>query len=145
MSTLPQKIQNGTILQLPVRRIGRQNIKSLLVADPAYKLTSWCMKPYPETLAITESQRAFNKSLSSARVVIEQAYGILKGRWRCLLTKLDDSVDKVPETIIVCCILHNICLSVHDPTEIGCPDDNTDVLQPPAALRQEMNGEGTRL
>ena len=114
LSFLPRKVDDGEILQSPVRRIARQNVKPLLVGDPAYKLTTWCMKPYPETATITQSQIQidFNKSLSSARIVIEQAFGLLKGRWRCLLTKLDESVDKVPETITVCCILHNICSSL---------------------------------
>ena len=76
------------------------------------------MKPFPQTRALTDSQRDFNKSSSSARVVVEQAFGLLKGRWRCLLNKLDESVEKVSSTIIACCILHNICLEVNDPTEI---------------------------
>ena len=81
------------------------------------------MKPFPQTRAMTDSQRDFNKPLSSARVVIEQAFGLLKGRWRCLLDKLDGSVDKVPSTIITCCILHNICLKVNDATEIDVAND----------------------
>ena len=50
------------------------------------------MKPYPETRSITPSQRDFNKALSNARVVIEQAFGPLKGRWHCLLVKFDESM-----------------------------------------------------
>ena len=142
LSSLPRKVDDGEILQSPVRRIGRQNVKPLLVGDPAYKLTTWCMKPYPETATITQSQIDFNKSLSSARVVIEQAFGLLKGRWRCLLTKLDESVDKVPETITVCCILHNICSSLGDPTEI-CPHDDDNAPYPSAPQRH--NNEGARL
>ena len=86
------------------------------------------MKPYPETATITPSQRDFNKALSSARVVIEQTLGMLKGRWRCLLLKLDESIDKIPQTIIACCILHNICIDVHDGMDVDRHDDGPNHL-----------------
>lgn len=100
------------------------------------------MKPYPETAAITQRQRDFNRSLSSARVVVEQAFGLLKGRWRCLLNHLDESVDKVPLTIITCCILHNICLDIHDDTEIEI-QNNQNQQQPLPG--HDVNREGKAL
>lgn len=103
--------------------IGGRIVKPLLIADPANKLTAWCIKPYPQARGITLQQEAFNRSLSGARVVIEQAFGLLKGRWRCLLNKLDESVDKVPSTIITCCILHNICSNLNDDTEFEAVND----------------------
>ena len=56
---------------------------------------------------MTDSQIDFNKSLSGARVVVEQAFGLFKGRWSCLLDTVDESAQKVLSTIIPCCILHN--------------------------------------
>lgn len=95
MSSLTTAIENGDILHSPKCQIGGTEVKLLVVADPAYKLTTWCMEPFPQTKAMTDSQRDFNKPLSSARVVIEQAFGLLKGRWRCLLDKLDELVETV--------------------------------------------------
>lgn len=113
MSSLVKKVEDGRILLFSaVHTGGGEEIRALLVSDPAYKLTNWCMKPYPETRAVTLSQRNFNKGLSRVRVVIEQAFGMLKGRWRCLLVNLDEAVDKVPLTIIACCILHSICIDI---------------------------------
>ena len=40
-----------------------------------------------------------------------------------MLNKLDESVEKVSSTMIACCILHNICLEVDDPTEIDVISD----------------------
>lgn len=143
MSSLYTAIENNRILNSPISQIGNRNVKPLLVVDPAYKLTTWCMKPYPQSRGITPRQQRFNSSLSSARVVIEQAFGLLKGRWRCLLTKLDESVDKVPSTIITCCILHNICISVNDDTEIDPVNDGNNVNGPlPGHI---INQDGIRL
>ena len=144
MSSLLTAIEDGDILHSPLRRIGGMQVKPLIVANPAYKLTTWCMKPFPQTRALTDRQRDFYKSLSSARVVVEQAFGLLKGRWRCLLDKLDESVDKVPFTIITCCILHNICLEVNDGTEIDVANNEDRFLGVPLS-GHDINADGARL
>ena len=143
MSSLLKEVEHGNILLPPVFRTpAGDEIRPLLVADPAYKLTNWCMKPYPETRVITPSQRNFNKALSRARVVIEQAFGMLKGRCRCLLVKLEESIDKIPFTIIACSILHNICIDIHDDVDVDPEHDEPDELP---LLPGHVNGEGSRL
>ena len=57
---------------------------------------------------LNHSQKKFNKALSSARVTIERAFGVLKGRWRCLLKRLDNNLENIPDIILACCVLHNI-------------------------------------
>ena len=142
MSSLTNEVEDGNILASPILRTGYgDEIRLLLVADPAYKLTNLCMKPYPETVVLTASQREFIKALSRARVVIEQAFGMLKGRWLCLLDKLDESVDKIPQTIIACCILHNICLNIHDEAN---GDPHNDGLYPLLPL-PDANRESAKL
>ena len=52
----------------------------------------------------------FNYRLSSARVAIERAFGLLKGRF-CHLKLLDTKTIKTAvDTINVCCVFHNICI-----------------------------------
>ena len=41
--------------------------------------------------------------------MVEHAFGRLKGRWRCLQTRLAVHVTEVPELVGACCILHNVC------------------------------------
>ena len=66
------------------------------------------MKPYPDNGLLSNAQKIFNKKLSQGKVIAEQAYGDLKGRWQCLDKRLDDETENVPKTILTCCILHNI-------------------------------------
>ena len=53
MSSLLPAIENGDILRSPMRRIGGTQVKPLIVVDPVYKLTTRCMKPFPQTRALT--------------------------------------------------------------------------------------------
>ena len=50
------------------------------------------MKLYTGT-GLSQAQRQFNYRLSRARVVVECAFGRLKGRWRSLLKRSDVRVD----------------------------------------------------
>ena len=50
----------------------------------------------------------FDSSVNSGRVVIEQAFGALKNRWR-ILKGFNMSVDKAVLVTLACCVLHNYC------------------------------------
>lgn len=86
---------------------------SHLVGDLAYKLHENLMTPYRDNGHLTERQRNYNFCHSS--IAIERAFGMLKGRFRSLLTVLAmERVDLIPAHVLACCILHNICLEKHD-------------------------------
>ena len=67
------------------------------------------MKPYINNSALTPEQQTFNSRLSHATVIVEHAFRRLKGRRRCLLTKLGIHIRDVPGVIRACCVLHNMC------------------------------------
>ena len=67
------------------------------------------MKPFPHNTYLSRQQKKFNQQLSRARVVVENAFGRLKGRWRCLLKKNESNTSNMPKIISCCVVLHNIC------------------------------------
>lgn len=117
-SALQRDIQNGVILNAPGRMIDGSEIKPLLVSNSSFDLSPWLMKPYTQTPATTPSQSNFNSALSSAQEKVVQAFGMLRGRWRCLLETLKEDTLRVPTTVIACCVLHNLCIDIEDDAPI---------------------------
>ena len=78
------------------------------------------MKPFPYNTLLSNAQKIFDKRLSRARIVSENAFGRLKARWRQLLKQNDRSVSNIPNIIMACCILHNIC-EIHGDAFIEMP------------------------
>lgn len=87
-----------------------------ILGDPAYGLKRWLWSPYKGNL--NRVQRVYNKELSRMRVVIERAFGRLKGRWRILLDKVPmRDRNRVVTVTLACCLLHNICEERHEAYE----------------------------
>ncbi|CAM4672765.1 unnamed protein product [Caretta caretta] len=108
-SGLFKRLQNG--IYFPDRKItvGDVEMPIVILGDPAYPLMPWLMKPYTGTL--DRSKELFNYRLSNRRMVVECAFGCLKGCWRSLLTRSDLSKTSIPIVIAACCVLHNLCES----------------------------------
>lgn len=52
-------------------------------------------------------------------MAIEKAFGLLKVRFRILLDCLPlTDITKIPQFIIACCVMHNICILQNDNMEI---------------------------
>ncbi|XP_031358255.1 putative nuclease HARBI1 [Photinus pyralis] len=85
-----------------------------LIGDSAYPIRQWLLTPYRDYGNLTRQQIKYNKKLSSSRVKIENAFGLLKGRFR-QLGRLDfHKVVKMAQFILCCCVLHNICIDYDD-------------------------------
>lgn len=90
-----------------------------MIGDGAYGLHRYLLVPYYDDGHLTEQQRNYNFCHSSTRVVIERAFGHLKGRWRSLLHVLAvNDIKFAPYHIFACCVLHNICLLQNDELEL---------------------------
>ena len=62
----------------------------------------WLLKGYSEDIR-DPKQRHFNKELCRARVVTENAYGMLKGRFRILYQKTECQVKNLK--YVLCCTI----------------------------------------
>lgn len=75
------------------------------VGDEAFPLRENMMRPYPGKLA--EPERVFNYRLSRARRVIENAFGLLRARWRIFSRPIKSSVENVQNFTFAAIALHN--------------------------------------
>ncbi|CAJ1087321.1 protein ALP1-like [Xyrichtys novacula] len=97
-----------------VRNIEGEDVRLLIVGDPAYPLLEWLVKGYISSPYLTREQESFNVYLSSVRVGIEMTFGILKSRWRVLQKRSDFHFTFAPAMIATCCALHNFCQKERD-------------------------------
>lgn len=95
-----------------------------LLGDAAYPLLPHLMKEYAGG-GSTVQEQYYSYKLSSCRMVIECAFGRLKGRFRALQRPMDINLGDLPTVIYACFILHNFC-EMHN--ELISPED-VDLVQ----------------
>lgn len=85
-----------------------------ILADSTYPLEENIITPFKDYGNLTVTEKQFNKNHSKTRVVIENTFGLLKGRFRQLL-KLDFALtEKDANFVLACCVLHNMCSESDD-------------------------------
>ncbi|CAG2228172.1 unnamed protein product [Mytilus edulis] len=102
------KASAGELLPNWTENLDNVEVPPFIIGDPAYPSLTWLMKAYPGN-NLSQEQQVFNCRLSRARMTIECAFGRLKGRWRCLIKRLDNELYSVSGLAKACCTLHNIC------------------------------------
>ena len=95
-----------------------------LVGDDAFALRNWMMKPYPSR-QLTREQRIFNYRLSRALRIVENAFGILANRFRCLLTTMLQEPKTVATIVHAACVLHNF-IRIRNPQAVYSEGDRPD-------------------
>ena len=86
---------------------GERALPYFIVGDDAFALTTYLQKPFSKR-RLTKEERIFNYRLSRARRIVENAFGILVNRFRCMLTTLRLKPKTCEVVVLACCCLHNI-------------------------------------
>lgn len=112
-----------------------ENGRYHLLGDSAYPIRTFLLTPYKDYGNLNDSQISFNLRLSKTRVKIENAFGLLKQRFRQLMRTDFWQVLTTSHFIIAVCVLHNICITNedyweeidiqehHNPNNIAAGDD----------------------
>jgi hypothetical protein len=116
ISSLYRDLKNRDILQEPEVLIRGTTCTPYLIADSAYPIRTYLQKNWrtPEDL----NKKRYDSCMNSGRVVIENAFGTLKNRWR-VLKKFNMRVDRTARLTVACCWLHNYCKMQGDPEPRG--------------------------
>ncbi|XP_052241890.1 putative nuclease HARBI1 [Dreissena polymorpha] len=120
-SLLCQHLENGTL-------------DGCILGDSGYPSRRYLMTPYLQTR--NRAQERYNRSLLRTRVIVEQAFGVLKRRFACLAYGLRCHPGRCCSIIIATVFLHNYGLDCGDILE---PNQDMDVNQPPNIVHQENN------
>jgi len=99
---------------------------NFLLGDSAYPCLDWLICPFKDNGNLTQNQKIFNYRHSATRIVIENAFGLLKGRFRRLKFFENNDLTFVIKCIIAAAVLHNICLDNKDEIDINNNDENNE-------------------
>lgn len=79
-----------------------------LLGDWGFAWECWLLKPCPRA-QLDERIKLYNRILSSTRVVVEHAFGLLEGRWRILHHEVRAETELVPAIVEACVRLPTTC------------------------------------
>lgn len=114
-SDLYSRFCSGQVLPRSNVVISNKIIPFHILGDSAFALKDWLVKPYRQRAHPADHESAFNRKFSRARVVIEHAFGRLKGRWRRLMKDpFEVALKDVSVVILAAAILHNMCEQTGD-------------------------------
>lgn len=84
-----------------------KDVPYVFLGDGAFALSTHIMKPYPGNHNIESPKRVFNNRLSSARVVVENTFGILASKFRIFRKPILLNPEKTSVLTMTCILLHN--------------------------------------
>lgn len=120
-STFADALDHGETKLPPLKMLPGSHIKfpHVFVADEAFPLKSYLMRPYPRN-ALQDKQRVFNYRLSRARRVIENTFGILVSRWRILRRCICQSPHNAEVMFQALVCLHNFIMTEQSKATARC-------------------------
>uniref|UniRef100_A0A7C9DXG4 DDE Tnp4 domain-containing protein n=2 Tax=Opuntia streptacantha TaxID=393608 RepID=A0A7C9DXG4_OPUST len=113
-SVLYHKLMSGDVVWDKVVNVRGHPVRPYLVGDWCFPLLSFLLTPFSGNGRGTPAQNTFDAALMKGRSTVVEAIGLLKGRWK-ILQNLNVGVHHAPQTIVACCVLHNLCQIAREP------------------------------
>lgn len=112
-SKLYTALEKNTLQIPPPAAVGAKGLilPYIIVADEAFGLTSYMMRPYSRSKNLDQRKRIFNYRLSRARRVIESSFGILVARWKIYRKPIVASLTLSERIVKATCCLHNFIIN----------------------------------
>lgn len=104
-------------LEIPspqIVNIGGPVLPYVIVADEAFSLKNFLMRPYSKSQKLDLKKKIFNYRLSRARRVVESSFGILTARWQIYRRPIIASVNLSRKIVQATCCLHNFIINEKD-------------------------------
>nr|CAI5845933.1 unnamed protein product [Callosobruchus analis] len=110
------KMHDATVFQKSFVRDKIMNLGNRyhIIGDAAYPISENLLTPYRDYGNMTPIQENYNYKFSKTRVLIENSFGLLKGRFRQLMKTEFWGVEKTSKFVLCCCIVHNLCIDNGD-------------------------------
>ena len=127
---LKRKIDDGNIGfpdPAPITQGGR-DVPYFILADDAFALKTWLMKPYGRRM-LTSEERIANYRISRGRRVVENTFGILVSRFRVMMTTIELPPETWRDVVLTCVALHNILRSQYQDQHGGQQPDDDEGLE----------------
>lgn len=83
------------------------DIPYVIVADEAFPLTTYLLRPFPVKNQLTTEEKIYNYRLSRARRMVENTFGILASQWRIYRKPILAAVQNAEKMIQATVCLHN--------------------------------------
>ncbi|KAH8498432.1 hypothetical protein H0E87_017364 [Populus deltoides] len=113
-SVLYNRLVSGDVVWDKVINVRGHHVRPYIVGDWCYPLLSFLMTPFSPNGSGSPAQNLFDGMLMKGRSVVVDAIALLKGRWK-ILQDLKVGLDHAPQTIVACCVLHNLCQIAREP------------------------------
>lgn len=113
-SYLYNRLTSGDVVWDKVINVRAHSVRPYIVGDWCYPLLPFLLTPFSPNGMGTPAQNLFDGMLMKGRSVVVEAIGLLKGRWK-ILQDLNVGLSHAPQTVVACCVLHNLCQIAREP------------------------------
>ncbi|XP_057419459.1 protein ANTAGONIST OF LIKE HETEROCHROMATIN PROTEIN 1 [Lotus japonicus] len=113
-SLLYHRLTSGDVVWDKVINVRGHHVRPYVVGDWCYPLLPFLLTPFSPSGMGTPAQNLFDGMLMKGRSVVVEAIALLKGRWK-ILQDLNVGLHHAPQTIVACCVLHNLCQIAREP------------------------------